>query len=269
MFSRVIPQLTRKGLCPIARPGMNLMKQQTRTFSSLSELVDKKHNRAKSFSNLAGLERSLVLTFSGPDKTGIVFELSNVVHTQKGNVEESRMTLLGQDFALLMLISVDANQADTLKDEITKQFPEFNVSFRDTASKKGFQGPVRILHVTFDGPDQPGVLSAMSNIFLKNQISVRDLETDTSSAPFAGYKVFGLKSVIAVPNSTDLAQLDDDISAFEEEYGVDVTIYDPQNDSDDEQRGRGSGDDESDGDEEEAYQQKLQKLQKYGKSLNK
>ena len=53
------------------------------------------------------MQTSLVLTVIGPDRPGIVEQLSDQVLAVGGNWEESRMTRLAGKFAGLLRVSVD------------------------------------------------------------------------------------------------------------------------------------------------------------------
>ena len=49
----------------------------------------------------------LVLTAVGPDRPGLVNEISSLVLAAGANLEDSRMAILGGEFALLILVSGD------------------------------------------------------------------------------------------------------------------------------------------------------------------
>ncbi len=46
----------------------------------------------------------LVLTAVGPDRPGLVSEISSLVLAAGANLEDSRMAILGGEFALLVLV---------------------------------------------------------------------------------------------------------------------------------------------------------------------
>ena len=58
--------------------------------------------------------KKLIITAIEPDKTGIVSEISSVISTHGGNVEESRMIRIGSEFAIIMLISVASDCLESL-----------------------------------------------------------------------------------------------------------------------------------------------------------
>src|SRR4051812_23996800 len=58
---------------------------------------------------------SVVITASGPDRPGIVHDLTKLLTTAGANVEESRMSILGNDFAILLRVTVGDALADSNK----------------------------------------------------------------------------------------------------------------------------------------------------------
>jgi len=171
-----------------------------------------------------------IVSLSGHDRPGIVAELSTELSEMKGNVEESRMTILGGDFAVMMLVS--GIDGELMFDKLQHKFPSFLVNARETSPQASFQQPAKILTVTLEGPDQVGVVSKLTKIFADFDVSVRDLDTDTSSAPFAGYKIFSLKAVIGLPINTDMKEFNERLKQFEDDCGIDLLISDPSQNAD-------------------------------------
>ena len=55
-------------------------------------------------------ERHLVLSALGPDRPGIVAEVTSYVTERGGNIEDSRMAVLGGEFGVMMLVSGTADE---------------------------------------------------------------------------------------------------------------------------------------------------------------
>ena len=51
------------------------------------------------------MDEQLVITALGDDRPGIVDELSNALFKHKLNIEDSRMSVLGGEFAVLLLVA--------------------------------------------------------------------------------------------------------------------------------------------------------------------
>ena len=57
----------------------------------------------------------LVISALGADRPGIVDELSNIIYKHSLNIEDSRMTVLGGEFAILLLVSGEQTSIDAFQ----------------------------------------------------------------------------------------------------------------------------------------------------------
>ncbi|HEX9851795.1 MAG TPA: ACT domain-containing protein, partial [Woeseiaceae bacterium] len=62
-------------------------------------------NRPKPQEESGKIPQLIVLSAVGTDRAGVVNDITRVILDCGGNIEESRMTALGAEFAMLMLIS--------------------------------------------------------------------------------------------------------------------------------------------------------------------
>ena len=60
------------------------------------------------------MKQQLLLTAVGKDRIGIVDDLSKEILDRSCNIEESRMSLLGGDFAMILLVSGPSERLGTL-----------------------------------------------------------------------------------------------------------------------------------------------------------
>ena len=63
------------------------------------------------------MSKNIVLTLTGRDKIGIVDSVTSVIANRGGNVESSRMTRLGGEFAMLMLVTIADAQFAALEQD--------------------------------------------------------------------------------------------------------------------------------------------------------
>jgi glycine cleavage system transcriptional repressor len=178
----------------------------------------------------AVVHHSLVLMTSGPDDKDILSLVSGEVAKLGGNLEESRMTGLGGDFSLVSLVTIpNTVTPDVISEAITSALPGFTVAARPTSPTPPSAGiePSKVLSLDIEGPDQPKIVAKFSDILFKHGVSIKDVITDTSSAPFLGYNIFAMKSVIAVPVKSDMNALETELQKFEEEFGLSLSVSDP------------------------------------------
>src|SRR5260221_526175 len=67
---------------------------------------------------LAGIMTQLIITAVGPDRPGIVGELTGHLHGRGGNILDSRMVNLRGRFAIVMLLEIGSDAAATLSKEL-------------------------------------------------------------------------------------------------------------------------------------------------------
>src|SRR5262249_4740783 len=64
------------------------------------------------------IERHLVISALGPDRPGIVAEITHYVTERGGNIEDSRMAVLGGEFGVMMLVSGSGAEVGRIASEI-------------------------------------------------------------------------------------------------------------------------------------------------------
>ena len=62
----------------------------------------------------------LIISAYGPDRKGIVSEISAIISNNNGNIETSKMIRLEDQFSILMLIEINSNKTKELKNELQK-----------------------------------------------------------------------------------------------------------------------------------------------------
>ena len=70
------------------------------------------------------MNQKLVITALGKDRPGIVDELSSTLFTHQLNIEDSRMSVLGGEFAIQLLVSGDEKAATNFIDQKQQAAPD-------------------------------------------------------------------------------------------------------------------------------------------------
>ena len=63
--------------------------------------------------------RKIIINAFGPDKTGIVYQLSKIILGLNGNIENSKMIRMESDFAILMLVAISKNNISELENNFS------------------------------------------------------------------------------------------------------------------------------------------------------
>jgi glycine cleavage system transcriptional repressor len=162
---------------------------------------------AKDRKVMATERRYAVLTAVGADRPGLVQEISQAILDVSANLEDSRMAVLGGEFALIVLLS----GAPTAVAGLREAFPllesrlGLRISMHDTRATEVNPGAPYRLRVT--GVDRPGIVLAVSKLLASRGINVASLESRLTYAPESGTPMFVLLTELQVPPGVPLSSL--------------------------------------------------------------
>lgn len=176
--------------------------------------------------NTQDTHKAVIATLA-QDRPGIVSELSKVVHGLDLNIEDSRMTVLGGEFAVLMSVSGRTDALERLEAALAAKATDdgFVYLFRRTADRP--EAGRRVLSVSVESMDHPGIVSGVTAFFSARGANILELETDTERAPHTGAPVFSLKMEIEVSAGEAIEGLREAFIGFCEREGLDGTFSNP------------------------------------------
>lgn len=166
-------------------------------------------------------ETFLVLSALGPDRPGLVAEVTEYLTGRGVNVEDSRMAVLGAEFGILVLVSGTPDQVDAVERD-TAELAEktgLEVTRRRTKSPEEHRRAAVIpCMVTAEALDQEGIVRAVARALHGVGVNIVSLETSAYEAPVTGSPLFRMEARVDVPQATGMARLRkamDDVAAAE------------------------------------------------------
>lgn len=165
--------------------------------------------------------RKAVIATVAEDRPGLVSELSAIVTGLGLNIEDSRMTVLGGEFAVLISVAGDDSALDELEAQLRDQAAKggFVFLFRRTSVRA--QPQHQLFTVTVEAMDHPGIVSRVTGFFSDRGVNIRELSTDTERAAHTGAPVFNLTMEIEFSTDEDIAPLRDAFEGFCGEENLD------------------------------------------------
>ena len=167
----------------------------------------------------------VVLTAVGSDRTGLVDELSILVGEAGANIEDSRMAILGGEFAVIMLLSVSADAIDR-----TRQIgPQVERELGLSCLLKETSPPTRPPSTCFIASTSPAWTGRASCTPSPESSptatsTFASLESRLTHAPFSATPMFVLEAELQVPSKTVLSELRHDLAATCEEENLDFRL---------------------------------------------
>jgi glycine cleavage system regulatory protein len=170
---------------------------------------------------------SLVVTAIGPDRHGIVKELSDVAQRFGANWAGSRMANLAGQFAGMVHFEVQDERAGALG-EALGALESQGLRIVIARSKAGAGAPARRrVRLELVGHDRPGIVRDLSGSLAQRGVSIEELETHVASAAMSGEHLFKVRAVLAVPAELANAELQRALESLANEMMVDLELGDP------------------------------------------
>lgn len=150
------------------------------------------------------MSRNYVLTLSGPDRVGIVEEVTGLVLARGGNVEASRMARLGGEFTALMLINMTHERADGFEDEFELLIARgYRITIAHSHAKVQPHEGWAPYRIAVEGADHEGIIHEVSRHLAEHGISIEEMESDCTLASTSAVPLFSMRAHVLVPPGAD------------------------------------------------------------------
>lgn len=167
----------------------------------------------------------LLMTGTGQDRPGIVNALSEVIVENGGSIEESRMAVLGGEFAIIVLIAGDESVLSGLESDAGSigERTGLGIQTRRTEQKVP-SGNVLRYQVEALSMDQPGIVHSVTEFFSSRDINIESLATEAYAAAHTGTPMFVLSLVAEIPAEYRLSELRQIFLEFCDDLAIDASI---------------------------------------------
>ncbi len=173
-----------------------------------------------------GREYVLIST-TGTDRPGIVEEISEWIFQQGGNIEESRMSRLGDEFATLILVSGDEGLRQELEQnrETFETAHNLNVILKHVHPEPpSYRTPYLRYSLRATSLDHPGIVHKVTSLLHQRSVNIVAAHTNKTHAPFSGTSVFHIYMEIDLPAEISVNHLRDELRDLGEHDKIDFVL---------------------------------------------
>lgn len=128
-----------------------------------------------------GATREYAVTVIGRDQPGIAAAIAELLAHANANIEDSRMTILGGHFAVMMLVSLPAEADEQqLRDGLEEIRTRLGLEAAVLGAVADYSGTTRpeSTHVlTVYGADHPGIVASVCGELARHKVNIDDLAT--------------------------------------------------------------------------------------------
>lgn len=167
----------------------------------------------------------VAVTAVGADRPGIAAAVTKVVYEHGGNIEDSRMAILGGHFSMMLIVTLpDAGDAAKLERALGGPAAEKDliVAVRPVASSSPEHAEGEEYVVSVYGADKPGIVYRVSEALAAHAVNITDLATRVVEGDPS---VYVMLMEVVVPLGADPAVVDADLKMLSGELEVDISFH--------------------------------------------
>jgi len=173
-----------------------------------------------------------LLTAFSKDRPGIVADISQVIFENGYNLEDSSMTYLAGEFAILLLLSAPpafdaAEVMETLSVECRRLEREKDITayIRRVSGEAAAPHPdVVVKTISVEGLDQAGIVYKVSRFLADSAINIRTLSSEVKLSPQSGVSFYDMTIIVEIPPQYPLHELEDGLARIGDQLNVDVAL---------------------------------------------
>ena len=167
----------------------------------------------------------LVISALGKDRPGIVKALSKRILDGGCNITDSRMTVLGGEFAILLLVEGQWNTLAKLENALPELERDLGLTIIGKRTERRNQASNLLPYmVEVVSMDHPGIVNRLAEFFSERQINIEDMVTTSYAAAHTGTPMFSVHMSVGIPADIHLAALRDEFMDYCDALNLDAVI---------------------------------------------
>ena len=171
------------------------------------------------------MEQLIVISAVGGDRTGVVHDLTQIIMDCGGSIKDSRMTTLGEEFAMLLLVSGNCHSVSRMEQDLTRFADDKGlvIQLKRTQPKQPSKEllPYAIEIVCLD---QLGIVHNLAGFFAGHSIEIVEVTTRSYPAAHTGTTMFSVQMFINIPAAIHIAVLREEFMEFCDRLNLDAIM---------------------------------------------
>ncbi len=167
----------------------------------------------------------LVITAVGPDRSGIVGEITLHLHQAGGNILDSRMVNLRGQFSLMILLDIAEEAMEKLAGTLPETGKSMGLTLAITPQSPQIERTQGLSYrLKTYSSDQPGIVAKLTGLLRSFNINIEELAAWQESAAFAGSPIFLCEITMTVPANVAISTLRSELTKLCNDLNCDVDI---------------------------------------------
>lgn len=166
----------------------------------------------------------LVLTALGSDRPGIVDGVSQCILGRGGNIESSRMAVLGGEFTLMVLVSGDEAAIAKIEADCSSLSDLQVIAKRTRSPEERRVSGGLAYRLSATSLDHPGIVQRVSHLLADKGVNIESAECGAQPGPWSGAPVFHLEMILAIPSQSGAKSVRQALETLSDEEGIDFEL---------------------------------------------
>ncbi|NIW95320.1 MAG: hypothetical protein GWN20_21285 [Phycisphaerae bacterium] len=175
------------------------------------------------------MEKKFIMTAFSKDRPGIVADVTEVLYEHGCNLEDSTMTNMLDEFAIILLFT---GKGDGLEEKLSGDCRRLEREKGITAfirpveaEDKGKLAGVTTKTINVEGIDQTGIVFKISRYLANSEINIGSLTSRRTTSPESGTALYFMEIKVQVPERISVEQLENGLSQVGEELNLEITLH--------------------------------------------
>jgi len=169
-----------------------------------------------------------IVSAVGNDRPGLVADLARLIYDCDANLEDSRMTVLGSDFAVILLCSAPSLHAGERLAMGAKRLERDHGLVIHVRSLEGERPPPpsaggRSYRLEAAGEDKAGIVASLCRALADRGVNISELSTRSRPGP-GGSPHYEMTLVAQVPEHVDVRELREALEREADRLVIDVSL---------------------------------------------
>ncbi len=171
------------------------------------------------------MKQQLVLNIIATHQSGLVERLTRTIRDSGTGILDSRMTTMGNEFLVIMLLSGSWDSIAKLEGSLPKLEKELDARIISKRTEKRQSNNKRIPYtIEIVSTDRSGVIHDVAKFLTDNQIEICELYTSTYRSPHTDLTMFSLHMIVNIPVEGSIASLRTEFMDFCDQMNLDAVM---------------------------------------------
>jgi glycine cleavage system transcriptional repressor len=168
----------------------------------------------------------LVITAVGPDRPGLVDELTGFLTNAGANIGDARMVNLRGQFAVILMAEASDAALATIRRDVAAHGQKIglvvNIASQDGKPVRTAAGvPFKLRTYAMD---QPGIVHRITHLLHRHGVNIEELQTRLEAGAHTGTPLFTMELRMTVPPTVPVKKLREDLEQLCDSLNCDVDL---------------------------------------------